>query len=153
MKVNIEIDCTPEEARSFMGLPDVGKANAVYVDMMSKAMAGVSDTDKLQEYARRALMDGLIDYDQNEGFRGPVASVDISGEWGEAVSAIKPLSDVPEWTLAVVLEIAGNEAKIGQLNPLTRYGVPDEIAYAGLFLASDEAKQWPPGMLAKINAL
>ena len=68
---------------------------------------------KLQDYARRALMDGLIAYDQNEGFRGPVASVDVSGEWGEAVAAIKPLSDVPEWTLAVVLEMAGNEARIG----------------------------------------
>jgi NAD(P)-dependent dehydrogenase (short-subunit alcohol dehydrogenase family) len=33
----------------------------------------------------------------------------------------------------------GNEGKIGQLNPLTRYGVPDEIAHAGLFLASDDA--------------
>ena len=38
MKVHIEIDCSPEEARTFMGLPDVGKANDVYVDMMSKAM-------------------------------------------------------------------------------------------------------------------
>jgi NAD(P)-dependent dehydrogenase (short-subunit alcohol dehydrogenase family) len=33
----------------------------------------------------------------------------------------------------------GNEDKIGQLNPLNRYGMPDEIAHAGLFLASDEA--------------
>ena len=53
MKVHIEIDCTPEEARTFMGLPDVGKANAVYVDMMSKAMKGVSSTDQLQEYAKQ----------------------------------------------------------------------------------------------------
>jgi penicillin-binding protein 1A len=68
---------------------------------------------KLQEYARRALMDGLIAYDQNEGFRGPVASIDVSGDWGEAVHEITPLSDVPEWTLAVVLEMDSNEARIG----------------------------------------
>ena len=53
MKVNIEIDCSPEEARTFMGLPDVGKANDVYVDMMSKAMKGVSTPDQLQDYARQ----------------------------------------------------------------------------------------------------
>ena len=35
MKVNIEIDCTPEEARTFMGLPDVSKANNVYVETMA----------------------------------------------------------------------------------------------------------------------
>jgi len=33
----------------------------------------------------------------------------------------------------------GNEDKIGQLNPTTRYGEPEEIAAAALFLASDEA--------------
>ncbi|MEW5685290.1 MAG: SDR family NAD(P)-dependent oxidoreductase [Pseudomonadota bacterium] len=33
----------------------------------------------------------------------------------------------------------GNEDKIGQLNPTTRYGVPEEIAAAALFLASDDA--------------
>jgi len=69
---------------------------------------------KLQEYARKALMDGLINYDHNAGFRGPVASVDIAGkEWGAAVNEIKPLSDVPEWQLAVVLEMGANEARIG----------------------------------------
>jgi NAD(P)-dependent dehydrogenase (short-subunit alcohol dehydrogenase family) len=33
----------------------------------------------------------------------------------------------------------GNEAKIGQLNPLKRYGAPEEIARMALYLASDEA--------------
>lgn len=53
MKVNIEIDCTPEEARAFMGLPDVSKANSVYVDTIAKAMKGVSNPDQLQEYAQQ----------------------------------------------------------------------------------------------------
>ncbi len=69
---------------------------------------------KMQEEARRALMDGLIDYDQKKGFRGPVATIDVStGDWGKAVEDITPLSDVPEWTLAVVLKMDTNEAEIG----------------------------------------
>ena len=53
MKVNIEIDCSPEEARRFMGLPDVEQANAIYVDSIAKAMQGVSSVDQLEEYARQ----------------------------------------------------------------------------------------------------
>jgi hypothetical protein len=41
MKVQVEIDCTPEEARRFLGLPDVSKANDVYIDAIAKAMQGV----------------------------------------------------------------------------------------------------------------
>jgi len=52
MKINVEVECTPEEARSFMGLPDVSKANGVYVDTISKAMKGVKSPDQLQEYAQ-----------------------------------------------------------------------------------------------------
>jgi len=68
---------------------------------------------KLQDYARKALMDGLTSYDHGTGFRGPIASVDISGDWGPAVAAVKPLSDVPEWGLAVVLSTDGNQDTIG----------------------------------------
>lgn len=51
MKINIEIECTPEEARSFMGLPDVSPANNVYVENLTRAMQGVSSPDQLQQYA------------------------------------------------------------------------------------------------------
>ncbi len=53
MKVNVEIDCTPEEARRFLGLPDVAKANAAYVDAMASAMKGGTSLDQLQEYAKQ----------------------------------------------------------------------------------------------------
>jgi hypothetical protein len=52
VKINIEIDCSPEEARQFMGLPDVAKANDVYVDVISKAMKGAANVDQLQEFAK-----------------------------------------------------------------------------------------------------
>jgi len=53
MKMTIEIDCTPEEARRFMGLPDVEQANAAYVEAMASAMKGVSSGDQLERYARQ----------------------------------------------------------------------------------------------------
>ena len=52
MKVHVEIDCTPAEARQFLGLPDIGKANEVYVDAVANAMKGVGDFDKLQSMAK-----------------------------------------------------------------------------------------------------
>lgn len=53
MKMNVEVECTPEEARRFLGLPDVTKANEVYVDAMTKAMQGVGSFDQLQELAKQ----------------------------------------------------------------------------------------------------
>ena len=38
MKLKIEVDCTPEEARTFLGLPDVTGLNAHLVDEMKKRM-------------------------------------------------------------------------------------------------------------------
>ena len=76
MKVNIEIDCTPEEARAFMGLPDVSKANSVYVDNITKAMKGVSSPDQLQELAQQLAPMGQMGLKMFQSFmeggmRGP----------------------------------------------------------------------------------
>ena len=47
-KVNVEVDCTPEEARRFLGLPDVTRANEAYVDAVLKAMQGGSSVEQMQ---------------------------------------------------------------------------------------------------------
>ena len=60
MKVHVKIECSPEEARQFMGLPDVGKANAVYVDAFAKAMQSAGSVDKMQEYAQQLAPMGQI---------------------------------------------------------------------------------------------
>ena len=39
MKVTIDIDCTPEEARRFMGLPDLTPVHQAYVAKMQKSVA------------------------------------------------------------------------------------------------------------------
>jgi len=53
MKVNVEVECTPEEARRFLGLPDVSKANEIYVDAVANAMQGVGSLDQLQDYVKQ----------------------------------------------------------------------------------------------------
>ncbi|RPF71391.1 hypothetical protein EG799_07020 [Aurantiacibacter spongiae] len=58
--MHIEIDCSPEEARRFMGLPDVEKANAVYVDSIAAAMKGVSSTEQLEQYAKQLAPMGQV---------------------------------------------------------------------------------------------
>lgn len=38
MKINVEVDCTPAEARAFMGLPDVAPLNEHLVSEMKRRM-------------------------------------------------------------------------------------------------------------------
>ncbi len=86
MKINVEIDCTPEEARSMMGLPDVSKANSVYVDNISKAMKGVSNPDQLQEYAQALAPMGQVGLKLFQSFveGGMRASSSRSGSSGDS---------------------------------------------------------------------
>jgi hypothetical protein len=53
MKMNIEIDCSPEEARRLLGLPDVTAANDAYVENITKMMKGVSSVEQLQELGKQ----------------------------------------------------------------------------------------------------
>lgn len=60
MKVNVEIDCTPEEARRFLGLPDVTQVNEAYVDAVLKAMQGVGSIEQMQAITKQLAPMGEI---------------------------------------------------------------------------------------------
>ena len=80
MKVNIEIDCSPEEARRFMGLPDVEKANAVYIDSITSAMKGVTNTDQLEQYAKQLAPMGQMGLKMFQNFmEGAAANAVMAG--------------------------------------------------------------------------
>ena len=68
---------------------------------------------KMQVMARKALIDGLVHFDEAQGYRGAVTKIDISGDWGLKLADVRALSDVAPWRLAVVLETSDQSARIG----------------------------------------
>ena len=67
---------------------------------------------KLQVVARKALSDGLVKYDEAQGYRGAIQKIELNGDWGVKLADIKSLSDVG-WKMAVVLESNDQSARIG----------------------------------------
>ncbi len=68
---------------------------------------------KYQVIARKALTDGLVKYDEAHGWRGPVAKIDIAGDWGIKLADVKTLNDIAPWRGAVVLEVTDQSARVG----------------------------------------
>lgn len=60
MKVTVEVDCTPAEARQFMGLPDVAPLQAaVMAEMEHKVMA------EMERFSPDTLLKGWFSFAQN----------------------------------------------------------------------------------------
>ena len=49
MKVTVDIDCTPEEARRFMGLPDLSSVHEAYLGKMRKTITEGLTPDLMSE--------------------------------------------------------------------------------------------------------
>ena len=60
---------------------------------------------KMQVLARKTLTDGLVKFDETQGYRGAVTKIEITGDWGGKLAEVKALSDIAPWRLAVVLEV------------------------------------------------
>ncbi|MGB3719501.1 MAG: penicillin-binding protein 1A [Hyphomicrobiaceae bacterium] len=106
---------------------------------------------ELQVYARKALIDGLVEFDRQRGWRGPVDKIDISGDWGAKLAQISVPTDIDPWRLGVVLEVQQSKIVVG-LRPTrevdgsistAREAVEisfEEMKWAGPFRATDRAK-------------
>jgi penicillin-binding protein 1A len=86
---------------------------------------------KLQAAARAALRRGLVSFDEARGYRGPVAKLDLAGNWRRALADVEPLADVDEWRLGVVLASDGAEARLA-LRPRPDETSAGEVATVGL---------------------
>ncbi|MBV8925683.1 MAG: hypothetical protein JOZ74_09985 [Bradyrhizobium sp.] len=58
MKVNIEIDCTPLEARQFFGLPDLAPMQAAVMDKLQQQM-----TANIEKISPESLMQTWFTFD------------------------------------------------------------------------------------------
>lgn len=52
MKVTVNVDCTPEEARRFLGLPDLTSVHEAYVEKMQKAVTDGAGPEMFAEMSK-----------------------------------------------------------------------------------------------------
>jgi len=76
----------------------------------------------LQVMARKALRAGLVAYDRRHGWRGPVDTINTSGDWGKILAKHEVLGDIEPWRLAVILEVSDDKAVAGLRPQRTRTG-------------------------------
>ena len=62
MKITFDIDCTPTEARTFLGLPDLGPLHDIYLTKMSSYITdgiGPADFEKMTRTWLPGMSEGL----------------------------------------------------------------------------------------------
>ena len=89
MKVRIEIDMTPEEARRMMGLPDVSALQERLLAEIEARMKVALDTSD-PEAMMRAWMPGLQGFEQFQRFLWDSAAKAAAGTGATGKSSTKP---------------------------------------------------------------
>lgn len=52
MKISVDVDCTPEEARRFLGLPDLTPVHQAYIEKMTRAVTEGVSAESFTEMTR-----------------------------------------------------------------------------------------------------
>jgi penicillin-binding protein 1A len=68
---------------------------------------------KVQLMARKALVDGLVRYDEAYGWHGTLKAIDISQDWGVPLADIPAYGDIKPWVLAVALDVSDAAIRVG----------------------------------------
>ena len=68
---------------------------------------------KMQLSARTALRRGLEMYDRRHGYRGPLSTLETLDSWQNKLFDYKGPPDIDPWRMAVVLDVADKQARLG----------------------------------------
>ncbi len=73
---------------------------------------------EMQEYASRALREGLFAYSKRGSYKGPLGITDPEGDWRAALEKSEAPKDFDDWKIGVVLAVedgeeGGGEARVG----------------------------------------
>src|SRR6266404_1893344 len=68
---------------------------------------------RFQSIADKVLRNGLMNFDRQHGYRGPVTHIDVSGNWPEALAAVNDPPGLYTWQVGVVLSGDAKSLKIG----------------------------------------
>ncbi|WP_343314293.1 penicillin-binding protein 1A [Brucella sp. BE17] len=93
----------------------------------------------LQVDAQKSLRSALLRFDEARGWRGPTKHVELGNDWGSAFGDMRAFSDVPEWQLAVVLNVSAAGADIGIQPKLEASGSRSKERMRA-FIAADDMK-------------
>ena len=77
MKVNVEIDCTPSEARQFLGLPDLQPMQTAVMDQLQHQMMA-----NIEKVSPEALMQSWFTFDPKIAERFSDMFVSMAGLGG-----------------------------------------------------------------------
>ncbi len=80
MKFNIEVDCTPEEVRRLLGLPDLNEVHDVYVDKLKTVADKGITPDLVQAMVRNWMPAGDSGMDFVKALMGGFAAGAASGK-------------------------------------------------------------------------